>query len=158
MITTTEVTELEAGILFENDRLLCERALPDNELKSILETGRYKSDSVSNYVGMYDDNTLFSVAKWECFTSVVVNLHIYISSLLHGKGLTKDIQDIYKQWFKTRTNFVKAVILAPSSCIQVHKSVELAEFKLEGTLTKSIVWRGKLEDINIYGYQLRSDI
>ncbi len=156
MIVTKDITREEAATFLLNDRVLCERALPDHELDEIALSGQYKPFDTSNFIGMCNDGIVISITKWEYFTDATVNIHVYISSMLHGAGVTKDIQDIYKEWFATRTSFAKAVILAPGTCRQVHKSVELAEFKLEGLLTKAMIWRGELVDLHIYGYDLNA--
>lgn len=154
MIVTQEISREEAARFLLADSVLCNRALPDHELDEIAVSGEYKPFDTSRFIGMYNDGIMISVTKWEYFTDVTVNIHVYISSLLHGKGVTKEIQGIFKQWFATRTNFAKAVILAPGTCPIVHKSVEIAGFKLEGLLTKAMQWRGELVDLHIYGLDL----
>ena len=148
------VTKEEAEKFLLADPVLCERALPDDELDMIQTCGEYSPNENANFIGICHDGLLISVTKWEYFTDVTANLHTYIMSPLHGKNVTYDIQLALKQWFITNTPLVKIVIIAPESCTNVHKAADISDFVLEGVLPKSVLWRGKVEGLRIYGLDL----
>lgn len=156
MLCIKDITLEEAGRFLVEDPLLCERALPDEELENIKNGNGYCPMVQSNYIGVYHYNLLICITKWECFTSITGNIHTYISSLLHGKNVTIDIQAALKEWFIKNTSFHKLLILSPGSCPNVHKAADISGFVLEGTLTNAMIWRGQVDDIRTYSLDLKS--
>lgn len=149
-----DITVQEAGRFLVEDILLSERALPDKELEAMLEGRGYCPITESNYIGVYHCNILICVTKWEYFTDIAANIHPYLSSLLHGKAVTMDVWVVLRKWFMENTSFSKLVVLAPGPCPNVHKAASSNGFVLEGLLTNTMQWRGKIEDLHIYGLDL----
>ncbi len=149
-----EISTEQAGKFFMEDPLLCERALPDNELLAIKEGRGYCPLVASNYIGIYHDYLLICVVKWEYFTDIAANIHPYMSSPLHGKRVTMDVWKAIYQWFIVNTKLTKLIVLAPASCLNVHKAATEAGFIIEGRMSEALTWRGKVDGLNAYGLSI----
>ena len=156
MLCVKDISREDAEQFFLKDLELCKRALTDAELDNIMALSEYTPFDSSRFIGIIHDNILIGVIKYEEFTNITVNLHLYLLSFLHGKDVFKDIHQPVTEWFIKNTGYKKAVVLAPGCCSHVHGAAEIAGFKLEGKLEKAIEWRDKDEDIYVYALDLNT--
>lgn len=154
MLILKEVDTETAFKFFISDPKLSYIGLPDNDLAVLYHEGVYRITSDSCLCGIFEEDELVCILRWELFTDWAINLHYYLSSKFHHKKKLAEIFDFMKDFFLTKTEFNKAIIMAPSSCEHVIGPLEHFGFTLEGRITKCIKWRQELVDILIYGYIL----
>lgn len=152
VVKTTTIDEVSD--FFLKDDKLSYIGLPDNDLVSLINTGKYVPNPISFYQGIYESDELITFVKIEYYTEVAANVHMYISSKLHGTGRSKEIGNFLIDWFTHHTDFHKLIVMAPDCCIPVHKTALKLGFKKEGHITKALRWRDKLVDILVFGLEL----
>ena len=145
-----DVTEEQMTEFFINDPKLCYMGLCDDDLNELYLNKRYAPHHTSYYQGIYEDDKLVAVIKFEKFSPITVNVHLYIQSSLHGKGKTIEITDLVCDYLRDTSGIQKVLIMAPRPCVHSCKAAEARGFKLEGTLTNGCIWRKEIVDILIY--------
>lgn len=149
--------DIDASIMTEffiNDPKLCYMGLCDDDLVTLHETKKYVPHPLSLYKGICEGDDLIAVIKFEKFSDTAVNIHLYISSKLHGKGKTIEITDLVCKYLKDTTDMKKVLIMTPRSCVHSCKAAEARGFILEGTITSGCLWRNKVEDVLIYALSI----
>lgn len=138
---------------FMTDPQVSYLGLPDEDLVSLATTGKYilAEGSVIYGVEEEEEGKLIGLIKIELFTSVTANVHFYLHSSLHKSGKLREVREFFYKYFQEETNIEKVIVVAPATCKHVHGPAERFGFKLEGVLTKSLVWRQELVDMYIYG-------
>lgn len=149
-----ELTEEEISDFIINDPKLIYMGFNDNELIYMHENKKYKLVPFSYYIGIEKDEELVCVLKWESFTEHCVNIHPYIASRYHGKGVLTEIYHFLWEHFIDQTEIKKVIAMVPESCIHSAKACEKHGFKKEGYISKCHLWRKELVGIIIYGLNL----
>ena len=151
-ITQEQVTEF-----FLNDPNVCYLGLPDADLYELYEDKIYRLKDNTIYKAIYLRDELIAILKYEAFTQHTVNLHFYLSSKLHKKGYARSVEQAIYDYFIENTKAIKAILMTPTTCTQVHGPAIGFGMVLEGRIEKSIVWRNEVMDILIYGIELKRD-
>ena len=126
--------------------------LCDEELNQINTTGLKNN---SNYIGVYVKDELITVIKYEYMTPVTVCYHFYLRKDLWGKGIAGPIAKELDKWFLEKTSVHKLCIYAPEPCKHTIRTARLVGWTLEGVLTSSVVWKGKIENMIILSRFIR---
>ncbi len=151
-----DLTSDEATIFFFSDPSLAFMGLSDEELALMYTTKLYLLDDTSHYLAVRDDkNILVCIVKYDWFTTHCVNLHMYISTKFHGTEEVRKITEIIEQYGKDHPKMLKAVLMVPSSCDQVHDFAPKWGWVQEGRITNCYKWREQVVDIVIYGLKLK---
>ncbi len=150
-----EVTQQEASDFFFSDPKLALLGLSDEEMACMLRDGFYKLHDGSTYFKVIDSSgAILSIVKYEWFTTHCINFHMYIKSELHHTIAVKEITDLIAQYGRDHPKMMKAIIMVPSSCGQVHTFAPKYGWKQEGRIKKCYKWREQIVDIVIYGLDL----
>lgn len=156
MFTIEDLTDGQITEFFINDPLLCYIGLPDNELAALYYTKKFVPDVQSIFKGIFNGkNELICIVRYEQYTTIAVAVHFYLSSKEQKKGIALEIQKFLYDYFIETTDMLKVITMVPSSCEHVIKCAETFGMKLEGRLTKSIVWREEIVDLLCYGLELK---
>ncbi len=146
-----EIDNVQVAEFFKQDPALAVLSMSDEALVELHEKGTYSNDNCK-WQGLYLEDELFSIIRYELFTSTTLNTHLYVSTKLQRKGLALEVQKFLKDWCNKEYPFIKRIqTFVPDPCKHVRKSAEKYNMKYEGTLKKCILWRGKLVDLHIYG-------
>lgn len=146
-----DVTPNTVSEFFKNDPALAYLGLQDDLLIELYEHGTISYDNTV-CKGLYVDNELICIVKYEAFTSTTFNVHFYINTKLQKNGIALEIQKFLKEWFNREYPWVQKVqTMVPAPCVHVLKSCEKFDMKLEGIMEKAIIWRKELVDMHVYG-------
>lgn len=137
---------------FLDDPKLAYLSLPDGALVD-LANNKYAVNSNERLIGLYLDNKLIAVGRYESFTDCAVTYHLYINSALHGTSVLDEINKIAHEYLK-ELNYKTAIVFTPSSCVHVHKAAEKRGYVLVGNIPSSQIWRQQLVDTLIYSKDL----
>lgn len=155
MLTIKEITNKQAAEFFLNDPKLAYLGCADDVLVNLYYTQEFIPHEISQLKGIYNDNQLIMLFKYEPFSSVAYNCHFYLNSALHGTGQFNEIVLYLKQWMHENNPEVKKIlVMTPSSCTHVPAVVSKYGFIKEGHLTNAIIWRQQLVDLLIYSLEL----
>lgn len=157
MLNVKEIDENIATAFFLEDPALCYIALPDHDLVSLYQEKKWYKTNGSYLIGIYVEEELIFIMKYEFFTPIAVNVHFYLKSTLRNKGIFKDIQKLLKKWITNNTNIRKILAMSPKSCEMIAHVCEKFGFVKEGHLKNSIIWRNKIDDLLIYGLNLENN-
>lgn len=150
-----DVAPEQMTAFFLSDPKLCYMGLCDEDLANLYYNKEYTPSDMAHYQGIYEEDSLIAVIKFEKFSIVAVNVHLYIKSSLHGKKKTIGITDLVCDYLRETTSMTKVLIMAPSSCEHSSKAALARGFVLEGTLTKACVWRQEVVDVLIYALEIK---
>lgn len=140
-----------------NDPVLCNIGLSDTELQLIKEKKKYNLGPTAIPLGLFNEDKLIAYIRCELITEHSINVHIFLSSSMHHKGVLRQLRETFENWLLKETGIMKCVFMAPESCAQVINACKGMGFNLEGRLTKCIEWRGKLVDLLLFGYCLERE-
>lgn len=152
-----DISQIELNEFFLNDPKLSYLGLPDLDLAYLYEKREFPIHPGIIHKGIFINNELVCVMKWEVFTAETGNFHMYVTSKLQKIGFTPELQKIIYQYFIDNTNFIKGIIMIPSTCEHVQRSAKNFGFKVEGRLTKAMRWRKELVDIIIYAIEFKRE-
>ncbi|MEI6183902.1 MAG: hypothetical protein WCP65_00125 [Bacteroidota bacterium] len=148
------IDNVKAAQFFLEDPLLCFMALGDEALKDF-DNNRGYNPAPCTITGIYHKNKLICIVQATLFTESTVSLHLYLKSNLHHSGILKPLHIEYGKYLqKYYPNLKKVMIISPTPCKHVHDAIKGLGFKQEGCLTKSMIWRGQLVDLLIFGREL----
>ncbi len=150
------IRKIDLGVVtdfFTIDPRLCKMALPDPDLISVCLQGKYLAEENSHHLGLYSDENLIAVLRYETLTDETIKTHLYIHSWLHGNGLRQKLQDQIEQYFLDNTKVKLFTMDVPASCTQVHKSIK-DDPKWEKSGTFIGEWRQKSEEFIVYNLEL----
>jgi hypothetical protein len=150
-ITPEEVTDF----FLSDPKLIC-LGMADDEMIILHETGQYPCEN-TNIEGVYDNEELIALNKFEYFTRNTINMHFYLKSSLHGSGKLDEIFKFMKTHYEQNTDLIKVLFMVPSVCESVHWVAQKYGFKQEGYITKCFTWRKQLTDIVIYSQELNRE-
>lgn len=121
--------------------------LTDEELAAY-EAGEYCSGDWSEYLGIFSEDELVGVIKYEMMTTITARIHPYLMPAYFKAWIT-DKETISKgnHWFAENTTAHKFVVQTPQCCTKVMTCLHKAGYELEGILTGGIIWRGKVENL-----------
>lgn len=137
-----------------SDPKLAYLSLSDEELYQLHKTGEYPIEDTSLYTGLAEDDKLVAILKWEWFSSVALNMHLYLRSELHHTGLLGRIYAFLYGHFKENTNIQKLLFMVPESCEHVHGAAKKYNLVQEGRIKKCCKWRNELNDVLIYSIDI----
>jgi len=144
--------EIVSQFFLSDPKLVC-LGLPDDEMTTLFQTGQYPCED-TNIAGVYENDRLIALHKFEYFTAHAINVHFYLNSELHGTDKLGQIFYFMKNHLEQNTNLMKVLFMVPSSCIHVQKAAEKFGLVKEGHITNVFVWRQEPCDIIIYGHDL----
>lgn len=150
-----DLTEQEISDFFMSDPRLAYLSLSDEDLHFMYNNKAYKVKENSAYGGVYENDKLILVFKWELFTSITITFHMYLLYDLHSTGVLSKIKDKLIDFFRESTSFQKALVPIPSCCTHVIKASEKMGFVHEATIKDSATWRKELVDILYYSIKLK---
>lgn len=154
LISQNDLTEF-----FITDPKLMLMGLSDEELALFYKNKKYFINNYSNYMGIKnDDNNLIAIFKWENFTINTLNLHVYITTKLQNKIITKTIISLIRDYFLKNSDCNKIIFMVPEPCTHVIKFLTRLGISQEGYLKNSYYWRQKLTGIFIFGYELKEEL
>lgn len=149
-----QLNEQEISDFIINDPKLAYMGFSDTELTAMYQNKKYPLAPGSYYVGIEDDKELIAILKWEAFTEITLNIHLYIASKYHGKGVLKDVYKFLYSHFLKETNIKKLLIMSPDCCPHTCKAAVKMGFKLQAQLANTMMWRQQLVGINIYSLDI----
>lgn len=144
---------------YRRDPTLCYLGLPDEALANLMVDESYilYKDCPSYLWGVYINDNLICVIKYELFTSQTINLHIALCSYMHDSGAFQKVQQALKKHIIETTSYIKVIVMCPKTCTHIQKAAEAYGFVKEGQIPNCIVWRTELTDIIIYGLSVDRD-
>lgn len=155
MLLIKDVTHKEAAQFFLNDPKLAYLGCADDVLVELYHSQDYNPHELSRLKGIYYDNRLIMLFKYEPFSQVAYNCHFYLNSSMHGTGMFTEVVKFLKQYMRQQhPEVTKILVMSPSSCIHVPAVVTKYGFIKEGHLTNAIVWRQEICDLLIYSLEL----
>ncbi len=155
MFEIKDVTHDVAAKFFKNDPKLAYLGCADDVLVELYHSESYSPNELSQLKGIYYDNRLIMLFKYEPFSQVAYNCHFYLSSSLHGTGIFNEVVKELKAWMKKEhPQITKILVMSPSSCIHVPAVVGKYGFIKEGHLTNAMIWRQQLVDLLIYSLEI----
>lgn len=143
--------------LFLNDPKLMYASLGDEELAMLHITDRYYTNDYTTYKGLYEGDELIGAIKWEHFTTKTITLHMYIKTKYQRTNKVLEAVNTIKEYFRTTSEYLKVLMMVPSSCKHVIKFLKRINIKQEGCITKCYTWRQNIVDLHIFGYDLREE-
>lgn len=161
MLTVSDVTPEQITQFYLIDPKLCKMSLPDHQLKSLMETGEYISDEGDTYLGVYLQDELVALFRYE---PVFRNddpkniwIHVYIHSWLHGVDFRRDVQLVLVDWFLEHTLVKRVNMQVPMCCKHVQDSIDLDDkWSRDGIIPKEeSIWRGEPMEFIIYTMELK---
>lgn len=155
MFSLKSITNDQAYSFFMEDPKLAYMALPDDVLAGMYNDKKFYTSEGSELLGIYDKEELFAILKYELWTDICINIHIYLQSKYHHQGKTADLWEFAEGWLaKNNPKITKMVTLTPASCAHVIPVVKRYGFKEEGRITQSVTWRQEVVDLLIFGRSL----
>lgn len=158
MYSITNITPEKATEFFFSDPALVYLGLGDEEMYKLAKTRQYAFQDGCEYLGVYENDTLQCIIKYNWFTTHCINFHMYMRTNLHHSESLKNMARTIKAYFIENVPVTKVMLVVPSTCTHVHKFVAKFGFKQEGLLTNSYQWRQEMVDLHIYGLTLRDTI
>lgn len=150
-----DVTQEQLTEFFINDPELCYLGLDDDTLSHLYHNKEYLMSPVSFYQGVFKDDVLAAVMKFEKFSELAVNCHMYLSSKYRSKGFGKEFKEAVYKYVVETTTCTKALMMAPDPCNHVKRAAKSWGFIQEGKLTNCIIWRTKTVDLYIYALDIK---
>lgn len=151
-----ELSQNEIKDFFINDPTLCAMGLPDSDVLYIEQNNDYYFPEGSTGVGIFDNDELICVFRYDPYTPIAVNVHIYLKSSLQGKHLTYSYGGILVRYVLANLPHVsKIVIHCPKTCETTWKVIQHGGMKLEGVQKNAMVWRGQVTDLLIFGKEIK---
>lgn len=155
MLSIKELNNKQAAAFFLNDPKLAYLGCADDVLIDLYYSQDFNPHEMSHLKGVYNDDQLVMVFKYEPFSHLAYNCHFYLNSALHGTGMFKAIVSFLKNWMKeNHPDIKKILVMSPSSCIHVPAVVGKYGFIKEGHLTNAMIWRQQVVDLLIYSLEL----
>lgn len=148
-----DISDKQLNDFFLEDASLMYLGLSDEEIVSVYKNGKYPKGDSSLYKGVFLENVLIYVFKYEMFTNITINLHGYLKTSFQKKNLVSNIAKVVSAWC-IKKGIVKVLLMVPGDCDHVHRMAERLNFKQEGYLTNCYNWRQKCNDIVIYALNL----
>lgn len=139
---------------FVNDPNLCYLGLPDDDLVNIYNTGEWKPRNTSYFLGVYKEDKLVCIFKYEYYTSIAMTFHGYLKSEYHHTGEFKKIKNALVNWLLDNTTIRKALVFAPDNCPHVHTAMQGIGMEKEGHIKNALIWRQKKVGLTVYGLDL----
>jgi len=152
-----DINEAQATEFFLNDPKLCYMGLSDMDMYELYYDKIYTFSPISCYQGVYRDDELIGMLRYEYFSEVAVVVHIYISAAKQGKGLNPEINKAVHKHLSEHTQAMKLITTVPEPCVHVQKAIAKLGFTYEGRVTDSYVWRQKTVDLLYYGCKLERE-
>lgn len=153
-LTVKNISNSEITQFFLNDPKLALLGLSDEELAVLHKTGQYLNTTNSILFGVFEDDRLITIVKYELFTTHAINFHMYVKSEYHHTDKILPISDFIRKTIK-KTGMLKAILTVPSPCEHIHKFVKKFGFKEEGRITNCYQWREQVVDLVLYGLNLQ---
>jgi hypothetical protein len=154
-IQIKNISEEEISKFFINDPQLVYLGLPDADLVSLFQEKKWYKSKLTNCVGVFDNNTLIFVFKYEFFTPVCLNGHFFMSSKYRHTGKFEEIVALLKDFVKTSyPQITKCIVMTPALCTHVPPTCQKFGFIQEGHIKECITWREQLTDLLIFGLKL----
>lgn len=150
-----EISQQRITDFFLNDPKLALSGLSDEELNYMRQHECYPMAADSTYLGIFLEDQLVAIVKYEMFTTHSINFHMYIKTELQKTNQVEKIVKKVKEHFEALPNILKALIMVPRSCLHVIEFAKKWGWILEGTLSNCCLWRQKIDDIIIYGLMLK---
>lgn len=155
MLSIREISKEEIVTFFTNDPKLAFKSLADEILDYMYHGKDIEFHRNSNVLGLFINDELIVIFKYQHFSNVAVNVHLYIATKARSKEFFNGVFQFLKAWVKEKHPHVcKAVVITPSTCKHVLKLLPKYGFKLEGTIEKAMKWRLEIVDIHILGMEL----
>jgi len=154
MYTLSPLSEEDVASFFLLDPKLALLALPDEDLHTLKVEGKFYLDSDAYAEGVYEDGEMVGVLRWNMFTDIVINMHLYLNSRHHGNGTFKDVHVSILDWAKESGRVKRIVVFSPSPCEHIHRAMLGVGFEQEGRIKESMMWRQQVVDMLIYGRNL----
>lgn len=149
-----KVSPEEVQSFFNNDPRLCYIGLSDAEIAEMYHTGSYQISPHSNYIAMKYNDDIISVMKFEWFTPIAINCHMYLHSQLQNQDYSLHVTSEFKKYLTEFCRASKALITCPSDCIHIQKYALKQGFVKEGHIKDATIWRTKLNDVLIYSLDI----
>lgn len=135
---------------FLEDPKLAYQSLSDEELAVLKETSRLPIREGYYYIGLGYDKKIYAIFRWEHFSNTTMSGHIYVKSKYQRSQAVRDIFDLLKNHIINNTPFNKFITFVPDPCDHIKIFLEKKGFIKEASLSKTLKWREKLEDLHIY--------
>lgn len=148
------VTQEQLTEFFLSDPELCMQGLCDADLVALHQTKEYSRNTNSVYIGVKDNCDIIAILKYERFTELALNIHIYVHTWLQHKGTMVEIRNTILAYCENQP-VEKLIIMAPEPCEHVIRAALRYGFVKEGQLSKVTKWRGLVVDLVLFGYHLR---
>lgn len=125
--------------------------LSDEDLSYMYTYNAYYLKKNAQYKGIYSERELICIAKYEPFSENTVNVHIYTASRFHKKNhYTKEAHSEFYNYLRDNTGYERILCMVPACCFHVVGAIESFGFKLEGNISRSILWRRTTVDLLMY--------
>lgn len=149
-----DLTEDTVSEFFMSDPRLSYIGLDDDSLVYMYNNQRYKAKENTVYAGVYDEDELICIFRWELFTPITVGVHLYLKSRLHKSDIFTKISKMIIDFYRDKSSFKKLLVFAPGSCVHVHKAAKRVGFEEEAIIKKCLIWRKELVDLHIFSLEL----
>lgn len=152
-----QLTQQQLDEFFFSDPKLVMLGLSDEEMHYMTTNKHYYMAPGSGYLGVNDPKSgqLIGVIKYEWFTNIAINFHMYIRSELHGTSDVTYVANEARNHFEADEWCRKVLLMVPSSCEHIMKFAPKHGFKKEGYITQCYFWRQQPVDLVIFGLNLK---
>lgn len=111
----------------------------------------------TKYLGIIYNKELAGMVSLEKFNNVTLAAHIYILPSYQKGKISLDAVEACKKYLKENTDIYKVITTVPMDCEHVHKFLARTDFKINGNITKSVIYNNKLQDQILYSLQIRGE-
>lgn len=133
-----------------SDPKLIAMSMSDDALKD-LDKGLGFSTNSKTILGVYtEEKELICCYLVSLFTNETLELHMYLATKYHHSGVARKAFFTLIKYFKEHTTYTGIFTMAPTMCTHIGPTVLSWGFKFIGILPKAMIWREKLQDLNIY--------
>lgn len=155
MFTIKEITNEEAYQFFISEPALTWLGFSDDFIVQLYEHHMFDPGPYSNIRGIYLDDILIMVFKYEFYSKVALNTHYYLSRLLHKRGVFEKVVACLNTWIKEQYPSIKKIlVMSPSACEHIPAIVKKYGFIEEARIKDVVVWRKEICDNVIYSLEL----
>ena len=98
---------------------------------------------LNGYLGGYKGETLVGLWELHPVTNRLVEVHINLLPEYWGKGYSKEMVDLGKQWLRDNTSFTKVIAYTPEVCTHVLSLMKSVGVLPLVTIKNSIKYKGQ---------------
>ena len=112
------------------------------------------------FKGIYEHDTcdtrkLVAIARFEKFSDLACNFHLYVHTWLQKQGVATRAKDLAYNYVRDTTNMTKVIVMPPAVCEHVIAAAISWGCEHEATLKNCMTWRNKPVDLHIYSLEIK---